>query len=119
MANTKSAAVRQLLFDLGLAIGTFLLDVMVGFGKAAGRLFRAAFVLGVVMFVIFLIYDNWDDLTTPVVELYTEATINCGKLQDELRADIRCISEASCTMSRDEMVESEERQEKYQKFCFK
>ena len=116
MANTKSAAVRQLLFDLGLAIGTFFRDVLIRLSKAARWLFQAALVLG--LFIgVYLIIVNWDDLTAPAVELYTEATINCGKLEAERQADKECLQNTSCMMTRDELVESEERTFKYYLYC--
>ena len=55
------------------------------------------------------IRDAWDDLWS--------LTYDCDDNYKELQIDIRCIANPTCTMTRDDMAEFEERQDKFNKYC--
>ncbi len=109
MEKITSEAVRELL-------AKYIGVIFEGIADFVDWLVKAALVLGVVAGGIWII-RNWNELTAPVVETYNEVTINCEKLHAEIQADNQCLQITSCTMSRDELVEAQERAEKYYKFC--
>ena len=109
MAKITSEALRELL-------AKFLKAIFEGIADLVDWLVKAVLVLGVIAGGIW-IFQNWKGIATPVVETYNEVTLNCEKLEAQIQADNQCLRIESCTMTRDELAESQERLEKSFRYC--
>ncbi len=138
--SKKSAAVRKLLADLGSAFGKFFRSLLPDPRKVGLSLGRALLNVGLFFVLIYvllqgigLIIDNWNDISSPVVEAYEEfsepvaeayeaykeATFDCEQLRVELIADVGCYNDNNCVMTRDESVRYRKRLELNKKYCAK
>lgn len=51
--------------------------------------------------------------TDSIAALFT----NCEELTEELTVDLKCLNNPSCTMTREELADSNERRDNFNKFC--
>jgi len=78
-----------------------------------------------VVIVIGFVVWFWDDISSKFseqfrdeIESVKEAMTDCDELREELRDTKRCLSNSNCTLTKDELLQYEEDELNWYRYCF-
>ncbi len=67
---------------------------------------------GVVLYVL-----DIDGIRSEVTDSVTGVFVNCDDLEEDVTVDLMCLNNPSCTMTREELSDSNGRSDRFKKFC--